>query len=50
VSVLKTLFKLAILVLLGAAIAGVVTMVKQPKETGPVSYEEWPDVPRNPAA
>jgi hypothetical protein len=49
-SVLKAFFKLMILLFVGAAIVGVVAMVKQPKLAGSVSYEEWPDVPRNPAA
>jgi hypothetical protein len=50
VGVLKAFFKLAVLLLVGAAVAGVVMMAKGPKPSGPVSYEEWPDVPRNPAA
>jgi len=50
VGVLKALFKLTILLLLGAALAGIVMMVKRPKPSGPVSYEQWPDVARNPAA
>ncbi|MHB1210273.1 MAG: hypothetical protein ACYC1I_11305 [Acidimicrobiales bacterium] len=48
--VLKAFFKLALLLLVGAAIAGVVMMVKRPKSQGPLSYEQWPDVPENPAA
>jgi len=50
VGVLKALFKLALLLILGAALAGIVMMVKRPKASGPVSYEQWPDVARNPAA
>jgi hypothetical protein len=50
VGVIKTLFKLTLLVVLAAAIAGVVMVVKRPKDGAPVSFEEWPDVPRNPAA
>jgi hypothetical protein len=50
VGVLKAFFKLAVLLLVGAAVAGVVMMVKRPMPSGPVSYEEWPEVPRNPAA
>jgi len=50
VGVLKALFKLALLLILGAALAGIVMMVKKPKASGPVSYEQWPDVARNPAA
>ncbi len=48
--VFKTLFKLTLLVVLAAAIAGVVMVVKRPRDAGPVSFEDWPDVPRNPAA
>jgi hypothetical protein len=50
VGILKTFFKLAVLLLIGAAIAGVVMMVRRPTTSGPVSYEQWPDVPQNPAA
>ena len=50
VGVLKALFKLTLLLVLGAAMAGIVMMVKKPKSSGPVSYEQWPDVARNPAA
>jgi len=31
-----------------ASIAGVVMLVKRPKDANPVSFDEWPDVPRNP--
>ncbi len=50
VATLKTLFKLALLLLVGAALAGVVIMLKKSKSSGPVSYEQWPDVERKPAA
>jgi len=46
----KALLKLAVLVLLGAAVAGVVVMVKRPQLSGPTSFEEWPDVPTNTAS
>ncbi|MHB1252338.1 MAG: hypothetical protein ACYC0I_09440 [Acidimicrobiales bacterium] len=48
--VLKAFFKLALLLLVGAAIAGVVMMVKRPTPQSPLSFEHWPDVPQNPAA
>ena len=47
---MKTLFKLFLLLFLAAAIAGVVVLVKRPRPSGPVSYDEWPPVPENPAA
>jgi hypothetical protein len=48
VGFLKALVKLTILLLLGAAIAGVVVMMKRPQLSGPTSFDEWPDVPTNP--
>ncbi len=42
---LKILLKLLVLLLIGAAIAGVVALVKKPA-ADPVSFEHWPDVPR----
>ena len=50
VGVLKTLFKVALLMIIGAAFAGVVKMRMRPQPSGPVSYEQWPDVERNPAS
>jgi hypothetical protein len=50
VGILKALFKLAILLVLGASVAGVVMVLKRPAAAGPVSYDEWPSVPHNPAA
>jgi len=44
----KALFKLAVLLLVAGAVAGVVVMVKRPQLSGPTSYEQWPDVPTNP--
>lgn len=48
--IVKALFKLALLVMLGAALAGVVMLVKRSRSSEPVSYDQWPDVPQNPAA
>jgi hypothetical protein len=45
----KTLMKILALVLIVAAAAGVVTMVKKSKDASPVSYDQWPDVAENPA-
>jgi len=45
---LKTLMKLAVLVILGAALAGVVMLVRGSKHIDSVSFDEWPDVATNP--
>jgi hypothetical protein len=50
VGLLKALFKLSLLLVLAAALAGVVVLVKRPKNSDPVSYDEWPPVAHNPAA
>jgi hypothetical protein len=49
-SVLRTLLKLLFVVIVAASIAGVVMLVKRPNDDNTVSVDEWPDVPRNPAA
>jgi hypothetical protein len=46
----KTLLKILILVVLAAALAGVVVLVKRPKDPDPITYDEWPPVAENPAA
>ena len=46
----KALLKLVVLALLGAAAVGVVLLFRRSKEPSPVSYDQWPDVPQNPAA
>ena len=48
--ILKALFKLTLLLILGAALAGAVMLVRRSKSTEPVSFDQWPDVPENPAA
>jgi predicted membrane channel-forming protein YqfA (hemolysin III family) len=50
VGLVKTLFKLLLLVMVGAVIAGVIFAITKEGDTGPLSFEEWPTVPRNPAA
>jgi hypothetical protein len=45
---LKTVLKLMFVLVVAASIAGVVMLVKRPKDAGPVTLDEWPDVPRNP--
>ena len=49
-STLKAAVKLVVLLVLAAAVAGVVMLVKRPKNADPVSFDEWPDVARNPAS
>lgn len=50
VSLFKTLLKLMVLLMVGAIVAGVIFAVTRQKDTGPLSFEEWPSVPRNPDA
>jgi hypothetical protein len=45
---LKTVLKLMFVLIVAASIAGVVMLVKGSKDADPVSFDEWPDVPRNP--
>jgi hypothetical protein len=45
---LKTLFKLSVLLVIGGIAAGVVFLVKRPADEAPISFDEWPSVPRNP--
>jgi hypothetical protein len=47
---LKTLLKLAVVTVLLAAAVGVVILLRRSKDPSPVSYDQWPDVPQNPAA
>ena len=47
--VVKLLMKIAVLLLVAAAIAGVVALVKK-QDTESVSFEHWPDVPAKTAA
>ena len=46
----KALVKLCVLLTVGAAVVGVVVLLKRHHETDSLSFDEWPDVPRNPAA
>jgi len=50
VSALKSLLKVLLLLVVAASVAGVVMLVKRPKNEQPISFDEWPDVPRNPNA
>jgi hypothetical protein len=45
----KVFLKIMVLLLVAAAIAGVVALVKK-RDAEPVSFEHWPDVPQKTAA
>lgn len=46
---IKAVIKLSVLLVLAAALAGVVVLVKRPKNSDPVNFDEWPPVAQNPA-
>ncbi|NNN00861.1 MAG: hypothetical protein HKL86_03405 [Acidimicrobiaceae bacterium] len=48
--VLKTVFRVAALVILAATIMVLMKVLKKSKSSGPISFERWPDVARNPAS
>lgn len=49
-NLLKKLFKMTLLFVVGSMVAGVVAKVKKSKNAAPISVEEWPSVPPNPEA
>jgi hypothetical protein len=49
-SALKAVLKIMFVLVVAASVAGIVMLVKRPKDAEPVSFDEWPDVPRNPAS
>lgn len=49
-NLLKTVFKLLFVLVLGVVVIGAVYIVRRPKDKSPVSYDQWPSVPRNPEA
>jgi hypothetical protein len=49
-SALKTVLKIMFVLVLVGCITGVVKIQTRSKDTEPVSFDEWPDVPRNPAS
>ncbi|HVA70165.1 MAG TPA: hypothetical protein VNF08_02440 [Acidimicrobiales bacterium] len=49
-TLLKKLFKMTLLFVVGSMVAGVVSKVKNSKKAAPISVEEWPSVPPNPEA
>jgi hypothetical protein len=46
---LKTVLKIMFVLVLVGCISGVIKVQLGQKDTDPVSFDEWPDVPRNPA-
>jgi hypothetical protein len=50
VSALKSLLKVMFLLVVAASIMGAVMLLKRPKNEEPISFDEWPDVARNPDA
>jgi len=46
----KAVLKLALLAVIGAAVAGLVVMARRPGEGAALPSAEWPEVARNPAA
>jgi hypothetical protein len=49
-SVLKAILKVLFVLVLVGIVAGVVKVQMKSKDADPVSFDEWPDVPRNPAS
>jgi len=50
VGILKAIVKLFFFVALAAAVTGVAFLVRRPKSSEEVSFDQWPDVARNPEA
>ena len=48
-SALKTVLKIMFVLVVVGCITGVIKIQTKPKDAEPVSFDEWPDVPRNPA-
>lgn len=47
---LKAIVKLLFFVALAAAVTGVAMLVRRPKSSEQISFDEWPEVPRSPDA
>jgi hypothetical protein len=47
---LKTIVKILFVAVLVASLTGVAVLVKKPKNSDPVNFDEWPPVPQNPSA
>ena len=50
VGIVKAIVKLLFFVALAAAVTGVALLVRRPQSSEEVSYDEWPDLARNPEA
>ena len=50
VGVIRAFIKLAVVVVLVGLAAGAIALVSRGRNASPVSYDEWPTVPRNPAS
>ncbi len=50
VSVIRAFIKLAVLVALLGLVAAVIAVVSRGRNAQPVSFDEWPTVPRKPVA
>ena len=48
-SAFKTVLKIMFVLVVVGCITGVIKVQTKPKDAEPVSFDEWPDVPRNPA-
>ncbi len=46
---LKTIVKILFVAVLVASLTGVAVLVKKPKNSDPVNFDEWPPVPQNPS-
>jgi hypothetical protein len=46
----KTVLKIMFILVVVGCITGVIKVQARPKDAQPVSFDEWPDVPRNPAS
>ncbi len=47
---IRALVKLAVIVVLLGLVAGAIALVSRGRNARPVSYDEWPTVPRKPAS
>ena len=47
---LKAIMKVLLLLAVGTAVAGAVMLVRRPKGSAEISFDNWPEVPQNPAA
>jgi len=48
--VLKTVLKIMFVLVIVGCVTGAIKIQMRSKDAEPVSFDEWPDVPRNPAS